>query len=491
VSNSYISKTAYLKFEQCEKAFFLYKNHYYLRDKPSVDKQITFQRGHDVGALAQQLFPGGVNVVEHDQNKERAMTLTAELIAKKTPVIYEATFVYQQVLVMVDILVLTNEGYEMYEVKSSVKISETYIKDACLQYHVVKNHLHLLKDVFIVTLNDSYVLKDQLDLKQLFRRRSVLKDALKNENYFKEQLKRATVILDQGVIPNIVIGKQCFSPYECDFLNTCWKDKKTEDSIFELGKVSKEQLFDWYNQGVKRIQDIPVTEQLKNDLRIQVNAVINKETHLSKEGIVSVLKNLKEPFAAIDMEIWGQAVPELKGTKPFQKIPFLFTLHGDSISENHYFEYERDDRRLFAEALIASTNQFMSLLVYDKSMELLIIAELCALFPELEKKLRVVSSKFVDIAEIIQKNYYHHFLLRGNFSLKTVSKVVLEEDLFAHQTVFTGLEAMNAFVSYRRTTNPIERQSIKEQLIEYCSADTKACYLVNLKFLEMIKAEQV
>ena len=157
MAGNYISKTAFLKFEQCRKAFFFYKNHYYLRDKPSVDKQLTFKRGHDIGALAQQLFPGGINVVETDQNKGRAIEYTKELIEKRTPVIYEATIVYNGVMVMVDILVLTNEGYFAYEVKSSVKISEIYIKDACLQYYVVKNTLPELKDFFIVTINDGYV----------------------------------------------------------------------------------------------------------------------------------------------------------------------------------------------------------------------------------------------------------------------------------------------------------------------------------------------
>src|SRR5690348_16217020 len=57
-----ISKTSFLKLEQCQKAFFLYKNHPYLRDKVSAEKQLTFKRGHDVGFFAQQLFPGGTDV---------------------------------------------------------------------------------------------------------------------------------------------------------------------------------------------------------------------------------------------------------------------------------------------------------------------------------------------------------------------------------------------------------------------------------------------
>lgn len=490
MTNSFISKTAFLKFEQCEKAFYLYKNHYYLRDKPSGDKQITFQRGHDVGALAQQLFPGGINVVEHDQNKERAIAYTAELIKNKTPVIYEATFVYQHVLVMADILVHTEEGYEVYEVKSSVKISETYIKDACLQYHVIKNCVPKIKDVFIVTLNDSYVLKEALELKQLFKRRSVLKDALKNEGYFKQRITEANSLLDKGAIPNIPIGKHCFSPYECDFFQTCWRGKSLEGSIFELGKIDKDQLFEWYYSGVRLVRDIPEKTELRHELKIQIDAIKNSESYSDKEGISNVLQGLRLPYAAIDMEIWGQAVPELNGTGPFEKVPFLFTLFDQSHQHVSFFDFDTDDRIYFAKALIESTQYYQSLLVYDKSLENQVIAQLCRQFPELQKELRKVSEKFVDVAEIIQKSYYYHFMFKGNFSLKSVSKVLLNEDVFENQAIFTGLEAMNAFIQFRKHPNPIERQAIKDQLIEYCLADTKATWLITQKFLQEIKAEQ-
>src|SRR4051812_36302434 len=134
-----ISKTSFLKFEQCQKAFFLYKNHPYLRDKLSVDKQLTFKRGHDVGFFAQQLFPGGIDVSKETKSSTAGYELTLTLIENKTPVIYEATFLYKGVLIMVDILTLVDGVYTAYEVKSSMKVSETYLKDAYLQYYVLKN----------------------------------------------------------------------------------------------------------------------------------------------------------------------------------------------------------------------------------------------------------------------------------------------------------------------------------------------------------------
>src|ERR1044072_3692777 len=96
-----ISKTSFLKFEQCPKAFFFYKNLPYLKDKPTVDKQITFKRGHDVGFLARQLFPGGVDVTLAGDTAAMEAA-TAELVRQEVPVMYEATFCFQGVLVMVD-----------------------------------------------------------------------------------------------------------------------------------------------------------------------------------------------------------------------------------------------------------------------------------------------------------------------------------------------------------------------------------------------------
>ena len=229
-----ISKTSFLKFEQCQKAFFLYKNHPYLRDKVSVDKQLTFKRGHDVGYFAQQLFPGGIDISKETKNVVQAFELTATHIETKTPVIYEATFVHNGVLVMADILTLNEGVYNAYEIKSSLKVSETYLKDAYMQYFVIKNVLPNLDDLFLVTLNSDYLLENEIDVRKLFKRRSVKQKAQENFNYFEHRIGEAHALLEQNAIPNLPIGKHCFRPYQCDYFGTCWKDTMHEKSIFNF-----------------------------------------------------------------------------------------------------------------------------------------------------------------------------------------------------------------------------------------------------------------
>jgi hypothetical protein len=423
--------------------------------------------------------------VENDTNKGRAIEYTKELIEKRTPVIYEATLEFSGVMVMVDILVLTNDGYFAYEVKSSVKISEIYIKDACLQFYVAKNCLPTLKDFFIVTINDAYVFAGTLKVKELFKRRSILKDALRNYEYVRTRLQEANELLEQNVIPNIDIGKHCFTPYDCDFFGTCWKDKVGEESIFDLGKVNKDDVFEWHQKGIKNISDIPIKKDMPKHLQIQIEAVRTKQAHFNKEGIRTILSQIKEPIAAIDMEIWGQAVPVIIGTKPFQKIPFLYTLVSTQGEHAFFFDHEPDDRRSFAVSLIEQTIPFESLLVYDKSLENLVVKELAELYSDLSDALKNVASKMVDISDIIHHHFYFHYNFKGNYSLKAVSAAILNEDPFQYEQISSGLEAMNLFVSYRLHDNIIEKQKMKDDLIDYCLADSRATFLITEKFREL------
>jgi hypothetical protein len=136
VSDKHIlSKTSFLKSVQCTKAFFLYKNHYILKDPLPKEKQAVFNRGHQVGILAQSLFPGGVDVSPtHVSKFSDAVKKTKELIEQGQKVIYEAAFVFDDVLVALDILVNENGKWYAYEVKSSLKISTAYVMDAALQH---------------------------------------------------------------------------------------------------------------------------------------------------------------------------------------------------------------------------------------------------------------------------------------------------------------------------------------------------------------------
>ena len=109
-----LSKSTFIRGLQCHKSLYLNKFRPYLRDRLSEEQLAKFARGHAVGKVAQQLFPGGVAMTRPGKT---SAAKTAALIAEEFPVIYEACFIADDVIVALDILVKSETGYDAYEVR--------------------------------------------------------------------------------------------------------------------------------------------------------------------------------------------------------------------------------------------------------------------------------------------------------------------------------------------------------------------------------------
>ncbi len=479
--SSPISKSAFIKAEQCLKHFYLYKNHPYLRDSLSKEKQLIFKRGTDVGIFAQQLFPGGIDVTAGEKRDQQFFAeKTRHLIAQGVNTIYEATFIFDNLLVMVDILHKHEDKWTAYEVKSSLKITEVYVKDACFQYYVIKNSLPDLADFNLLTLNPKYVLDGSLDITRLFKATSVMKDAVKNLEYFSHKTQIAKLTLEQGKIPDIKIGTHCFQPYDCDFLGTCWKNINEPNSVLSLGKLTKQAMFELYNNNIKRIEDININTIEHKEIKIQVKATIEQKEQINVEDIKTFISDIKQPACSLDIEVWMPAIPYYQGTKPFQQIPFLFSMINESdgkIEKYSYFKpIEEDFRKEFLEHILLMTKDFHTILMFDKSLEETILNQLAELFPEYKNEIVALKSKIVDLAEPIRKGNYYHPDMKGNFTLKSIAPIVNQEAGFNSLDIQSGISAMYIYESLLEQKNIIEAEHIKQQLIDYCEMDALITY---------------
>ena len=177
-----LSKSTYIKGEQCPKALYMYKKHPYLRDKLSLEKRAKFKRGTDVGILARTYFPGGVNMTPTTPSLFGKMfeKTMQNLNDPNVNVMYEAIFIHNDTLIMLDILVRDGDKWRAIEVKSSMSLNETYYHDASLQYYVLKGCNVPISDIELMYINSDYERNGDIDIKQLFVFKSV-KDFAENE----------------------------------------------------------------------------------------------------------------------------------------------------------------------------------------------------------------------------------------------------------------------------------------------------------------------
>ena len=124
MANNRLSKSTFIRGLQCDKSLYLYKHHYKLKDPTPASLQAVFDRGTNVGLLAQKLFPSGVDASPENHFKMvESVNKTSKYIDQGETIIYEATFMYNNVLAALDILVKDAEGWKAFEVKSSIEPS--------------------------------------------------------------------------------------------------------------------------------------------------------------------------------------------------------------------------------------------------------------------------------------------------------------------------------------------------------------------------------
>lgn len=215
-----LSKSTYIRGLQCYKSLYLHKFRPYLRDKLSEEQLAKFARGHAVGKVAQQLFPGGVTL---SRPGKPSAAKTSLLINEGFPVIYEACFIAESVIVALDILVKQDSGWNAFEVKSSFALSSTYYNDAYLQYHIIANSGLKLDNFFLIHRNPDVELSEDTELEKAFIFTNVTEECVANEPLIQSNIEEMTQILTKDKSPDIQPGLHCMKPYPCDFRGVCWK----------------------------------------------------------------------------------------------------------------------------------------------------------------------------------------------------------------------------------------------------------------------------
>jgi len=367
-----LSKSTFLKGCQCPKALWLYKNNPELREAISNAQQAIFAQGTDVGKLAEELFPNGIDARPEDTYSYQQSVLdTEQFIANGHSIIYEAAFQYQGVLAAIDILVRQNDKWHAYEVKSSTEVKDVYLQDAALQYYVITQTGLQLADFSIVHINNQYIRRGPLEIEQLFTIESVLNQILELQPSIAQKIIELKQAVNQSEMPVTDIGGHCSDPYDCDFIGYCWQHIP-EDSVFDLrGHSAGSRAFELYRQGILKIEDIPAGFHLNNGQQIQVEVHKSGEPRIDKAAISRFLNQLEYPLYFMDFETFNTAVPEYDGTKPYQQIPFQYSVHrqdkpnGDLEHYSFLADSGIDPRKEFIETLLEAIGTEGSIVAYN------------------------------------------------------------------------------------------------------------------------------
>lgn len=490
-----LSKSTLIRGLQCQKSLYLYKTAYQTRDKIDKVQQHIFNRGHRIGEMGRHLFPGGRDVSPpNPYSYDASIAATTALVSMDFPVIYEASFKYQGVMVALDILVQKEGKWYAYEVKSSFKISKTYLLDAAIQYYVITKSGVKLEDFYILHLNGDYIKNGDLDLNQLFKATSVKEQVIEQQPFIIQTIKEATETLSKDEAPDISIGKHCFKPYTCDFRGTCWNGIE-KNQIFDIGGINLDEKIDLYLQGKHLLSDLPVEYLEREKVKLQSEALNTQAAILKKEALKDFFSQIEFPLYFFDLEAFQSAVPLYDGTSPFQNIPFQFSIDylDKEDSAPKHFEFladgKQDPRANFLNQFLEYTELPGKIVVFNTLMEIGVLNQLSNLFPNKKEAIKNRIDRMIDFEFPFKNNLYYHPMMNGGYSMKAILPTLVEGLGYNSLIIKEGQEAMAIFNDLMYETDQTKIDYWRKHLLEYCNMDTRGLMLTFIA-LKRISAAQ-
>jgi hypothetical protein len=483
-----LSKSQYVKGLQCPKALWFYRNRKDLAPEISPATQALFDLGDEIGVLAQKYFEDGVEVTNKFWDVEGAVISTEKFIADGYDNIYEATAIHpgDGSFSRIDILHKASETeWDLIEVKSSTQVKKYHLDDLSLQYHAFSGAGYNIRRCKMMVINNQYKRDGKIDINQLFKLEDITEKVLKKQNDVEKSISKLVHTISAATEPIEDIGARCFKPFECDYKEHCWKDVP-DYSVFNIYKKKKAESIARSIDSFD-IQDVPSEMLPTGEKLIDVASYLSGEPYIVKPKIIEFLRSIEYPCYYLDYETVGGAIPLFNGVRPYETVPFQFSLHvqqePNGVSEHFEFLHqEKSDPRLsLAKALLNLCGDSGSVIVYNQSFEKGCNNGLATSFPELANDIKKINDRMIDLLTPFKSRFLYHPAQKGSASIKAVLPAFTDQD-YNNLEIGDGMLASRGYQSYLEgKLSADEADALMKNLQKYCKLDTYAMVkLVNV-----------
>lgn len=471
-----LSKSQFIKGKQCSKALWYHHHRKDLLPAKDDKAEARFEAGREVGEIARGLFPGGKLIDCKPWEIEKSLALTKEYIQQGGTILYEAAALSPcGIYARADILIKTPEGaWNLIEVKGSASVKDYHLDDASIQYYAFSEAGYTIDRCLILHINNSYIRQGELNLEALFSKEDVTESVHAQQSAIPSLKASLQQLLGQQEEPQIHIGPHCSSPFDCDYHDHCWKNVP-EYSIFNVLQAKK--AFEIAaEKGSYLVKDLPQNLIPKNKA-IDVRSYLEQAVHSEKSKLKDFLTPLKYPIYYLDFETIGPATPLYDGTKPYQAVPFQFSLHIErepqKLESKGYLHWQRTDpREEFIEKLLEQCGTSGPIIVYNKSFEAGCINALTEAFPQYGVELQAINARMNDLLVPFKQRWLYHPAQNGSASIKAVLPAFTDKS-YKELDIAEGSVASDQYLAYMTGKLTEEEQDkLYSNLIAYCELDT-------------------
>lgn len=448
-----LTKSDFLDYLACDKSFWLARRKpaLYPNAAPDAYGQFLAKQGYEVEAMAKHVLDGcDFQQVFED---EQGVYARADAVRRHG-----------------------DGSIDIYEVKSTTQSIRDHINDFAFQVVAARRSGEEVHRIFGVHLIKEFVRDGDLDPKQLIKITDMTDDVFAVLPEIETQIESALSLLAQGRIDEA--GCDCLylsRANHCPTFDYFNPDIPTL-SVYTLPRMNGKRLAGFVEDGRYDLAEIGLDKVTDSQRRVLLSAH-NREPEVDHRFLAEFLNACAYPMYFLDYETISYAIPKLDCTKPYQQIPFQYSLHvvhGDGRTD--HFEYLADCLEL-PQNLIAHMTRHIgpdgSVISWNKSFEMSRNKEMASMYPQYADFLLGVNARMIDLMDVYAKGYVD-IAFNGSTSIKNVLPVMAPDLSYDDLAVSNGTDAMMVWQAFITMGQGLTRDQTRKNLLEYCKLDTYA-----------------
>lgn len=265
-------------------------------------------------------------------------------------------------------------------------------------------------------------------------------------------------------------------------------------SIYRLQGLTPKKAGLLEDLGIENMSDIPLDFDLGDKQLKQVTAVKSGEQSIESEEIKEFLSTLEFPLHFFDYETFSRVIPAFDGTRPYQQVPFQYSLHiqeklGGSLIHKDYLHTEHSNPVLpLLKQMQKDFEGKGSVVSWFKQFEMKRNEEMALMYPEFANFLHGLNDRMVDLMIPFSKGWFVDKDFFGSASLKAVLPVLAPELSYQELEVSHGGMAQRVWMETVFGGRNVEtRDEVMANLRKYCTLDTYAMYVIYKYLLGLFK----
>ena len=444
------------------------------------------EAGRHVGRLARKLF-SGVLIETPSSDWPTATAATSKAMAAGAECLFEAAFSNERVAVRPDILVRDEESWHLIEVKSGSAVNKSYIDDVAFQVAALLECSVPVKKASLIHIEKGYFgSSNHIDPERFFKTVDVTEEVFDRLPRIQADLHEVVDLMADAV-PEVETNVHCLRP-KCTFYDYC-HTVVVEHDLVQLPRIKAERVVEFRQSGISSIDQIPQDEKLTPTQR-KIADVVRFDTPFVSDDLGGVLRDLPYPLHFVDFEALSVAIPPYPGVRPFEILPFQWSLHivlepdTEPVHTSFLADGAGDPRKEFTASLWDAVESAATI-VYYSPYEVSRLKELKSHGVRgADLALEAFQKRGFDLLDAIKKHYYHPGF-HGSYSIKSVLPAIVP-DLSYDDLEIQGGDAA-AYQFQRLIGDGLTAQAragIRSALTEYCERDTLAMVRLFDRLLE-------